>query len=133
MELIRKKPGLFETRQLTTCFRNGTSVTEVKGKKLKFFFLTCSLGIRHDGYGNECADQTRDIPHVMASTSLKANKRGLSQWSKCSKRMLRNYLRYKDFGLRFLGLVVPKVDSTIHLIVIFSNFLKLFIYWYQPV
>ncbi|CAB4017112.1 A disintegrin and metallo ase with thrombospondin motifs 17-like, partial [Paramuricea clavata] len=55
-----------------------------------------NLGIRHDGYGNECADQTRDIPHVMASLSLKANKRGLSQWSKCSKRMILNYLRTSD-------------------------------------
>ena len=55
-----------------------------------------SLGIRHDGYGNECADKTRDIPHVMASTSLRASKRGLSQWSKCSKRMLGHYLRYND-------------------------------------
>ncbi len=32
-----------------------------------------------------------------------------------------------------LGPVVRKVDSAIQRIVIFSNFLKLFIYWFKPV
>ncbi len=44
-----------------------------------------------------------------------------------------NYLvLFINVSLKTQGLVVRKMDSVIQRIAMFSNFLKLFIYWYKP-